>query len=126
MRSVLEQDYARIEYLVVDGQSTDDSVEIIRKYFLDDRQWRSSAIGLQSHTIDWWVSEKDAGQGDAINKGFAHARGDILGWLNSDDTYLPGAISAAVKVFQENPEVVIVYGDMLAVDEHGRTLNTLK
>lgn len=111
IRSVLEQDYPQIEYLVVDGASTDESVGIIKKY--EDK-------------IAWWVSEKDSGQGEAINKGLARATGDILAWLNSDDYYLPNAVSSAVKVFQQNPDVVLVYGDMLAVDESGQTFNTLK
>lgn len=108
--SVLNQDYPHIEYIVVDGASTDDSVEIIKKYV--DR-------------LAYWVSEKDRGQAEAINKGFSHATGDIVTWLNSDDYYLQGAVSAAVKVFEEHPDVVLVYGDMLAVDEHGKTFNTL-
>lgn len=132
IKSVLEQDYPRLEYLVVDGASTDNSIEIIKKYanplesgsLLPDI--RQQAVGLQSRKIDWWVSEKDKGQGDAINKGLARATGDIVAWLNSDDYYLPNTISAAVKVFEENPNVVMIYGDMLAVDEHGQTLNHLK
>lgn len=111
IRSVLEQDYSRIEYLVVDGASTDNSVKIIKKY---------------AGKLKWWVSEKDAGQGDAINKGFAHAKGEIIGWLNSDDYYLPGTISSMVQAFEENPDVALVYGNMLAVDEYGKTFNTLK
>lgn len=111
LRSVLEQDYPRIEYLVVDGMSKDGSVEIIKKY---------------ADKLTWWVSEKDAGQGAAINKGLVRSKGDIIAWLNSDDYYLPGTISNIVKVFEDNPDVVMVYGDMLAVDEHGRTINTLK
>ncbi len=110
MRSVLEQDYPRIEYLVVDGASTDGSVDIIRKY---------------ADRLAWWVSEKDAGQGEAINKGLARATGEIVAWLNSDDYYLPGALAAAVQVFAQNPDVVLIYGDMLAVDEQGRRTNTL-
>jgi len=110
LRSVLEQNYSHIEYMVVDGASTDNSVEIIRKY---------------ESKLTWWVSEKDTGQADAINKGFARATGEIIAWLNSDDYYLAGAISAAVKIFEENPEVVLVYGNMLAVDEHGKTFNAL-
>jgi hypothetical protein len=71
------------------------------------------------------VSEKDSGQAEAINKGLARVQGEIIAWLNSDDTYLPGTLAAVVKVFAENPDVVLVYGDMLAVDEQGRTTNTL-
>jgi len=111
IRSVLEQDYAKVEYLAIDGASTDGSLEIIKKYI--DR-------------LAYWVSEKDSGQAEAINKGLALAKGEILGWLNSDDYYLPGTISAAVKCFEENPDVVMVYGDMLAVDGSGQTINILK
>jgi GT2 family glycosyltransferase len=133
IRSVLEQDYPRVEYLVVDGMSTDDSVEIIKNYasrggvtppLPSNRQKQAS--GLQSRRIDWWVSEKDSGQGEAINKGLARAKGDIIAWLNSDDTYLSGTFTNVVKVFQENPDVVMVYGDMLAIDENGQTINTLR
>lgn len=108
--SVLNQDHAPIEYIVVDGASKDASVEIIKKY---------------SDRLAYWVSEKDGGQAEAINKGFARATGEIIAWLNSDDYYLPGTVSAAVKMFEANPEVVLVYGNMLAVDEHGKTFNTL-
>lgn len=111
IQSVLGQDNARMEYLVVDGGSTDGSVEIIGRY---------------ADRLAWWVSENDSGQGDAINKGLRSAQGEIVAWLNSDDYYLSGAVSAAVKVFEENPDVVMVYGDMLAVDEGGQTINTLK
>ena len=107
--SVLGQDYARIEYMVIDGASTDNSVDIIKKY----------------ENKLTWISEKDNGQADAINKGFARATGDVIAWLNSDDYYLAGAVSSAVKIFDENPDVILVYGNMLAVDEHGKTINTL-
>ncbi len=117
--SVLNQDYPRIEYIVVDGASTDGSVDIIKKYTLDIQKLASGF-----HKINDWISEKDRGQADAINKGFARATGEIIAWLNSDDYYLGGTVSAAVKVFEENPDVVLVYGNMLAVDENGKTFNT--
>jgi GT2 family glycosyltransferase len=109
--SVLEQDYPRLEYLIADGASTDGSVEIIKKY---------------ADRLAWWVSEKDNGQAEAINKGLSRAKGDIIAWLNSDDYYLPGAISAAVRAFQDNPDVALIYGNMLAVDESGEIINILK
>ena len=111
IQSVLQQDYPRIEYIVVDGASTDNSFDIIKKY--NDR-------------LAYWISEKDGGQAEAINKGFARAQGEILAWLNSDDYYLPDTISAVVKCFDENPEVVMLYGDMLAVNGNGQTINVLK
>jgi glycosyltransferase involved in cell wall biosynthesis len=111
IRSVLDQDYPDLEYIVIDGASTDGSVEIIRKY--EDR-------------LAWWVSEKDSGQAEAINKGLVRAEGEIIAWLNSDDMYTPGALSQVVKTFEENPDAVLVYGNMLAVDENGETINVLK
>jgi GT2 family glycosyltransferase len=111
LQSVLEQDYPRIEYIVVDGASTDNSFEIIKKY---------------NERLAYWISEKDSGQAEAINKGFARAQGEILAWLNSDDYYLRDTISAVVKYFDENPEVVMLYGDMLAVNGDGQTINVLK
>lgn len=111
IQSVLGQDYPRIEYIVVDGASTDTSYQIIEKY--NDR-------------LAYWISEKDSGQAEAINKGFARAQGEILAWLNSDDYYVPNAISEVVKCFEENPDVVMVYGDMLAVDGTGQIINILK
>lgn len=111
IQSVLGQEYPKIEYIVIDGGSTDDSERVIRKYM---------------ERLAYWISEKDSGQAEAINKGFRRARGEIVAWLNSDDFYLPDTISTVVKVFEENPDVVMVYGDMLAVDEYGQTINVLK
>ncbi|RPI31343.1 MAG: glycosyltransferase [Chloroflexota bacterium] len=105
--SVLEQDYPRIEYIIIDGGSNDGSVEIIQKY---------------SGNLAWWVSEPDQGQTDAINKGFARAQGDICAWINSDDIYLPGAVSEAVAYLQTHPQAGMVYGDANFVDEKGRAL----
>jgi glycosyltransferase involved in cell wall biosynthesis len=110
LRSVLEQDYPNIEYLVVDGASSDGSVDIIRRY---------------AGQLAWWVSEKDSGQSEAINKGFRRARGEIIGWLNSDDLYMPGAVSAAVTAFQSHPEAGMVYGDALAIDADGKPFNLM-
>jgi len=111
LRSVLNQDYPNIEYLVVDGASSDSSVDIIRNY---------------ADKLTWWVSEKDSGQSEAINKGFQRARGEFVGWLNSDDVYLPGAISSAVASFQKNPQAGVVYGDALAIDAQGNRFNLMR
>ena len=75
-----------------------------------------------SDRLAWWVSEKDRGQTDAINKGFAHANGEILAWLNSDDTYQPHAITEAVRFLMNRPEVGLVYGDANFIDENGRVI----
>ena len=105
--SVLAQDYAPIEYIIVDGGSTDGSPEIIQKY---------------ADRLAWWVSEPDKGQTDAINKGFERAKGDVLAWLNSDDSYLPNTLSEVVEFLQTYPQVGMVYGDANLVDENGHTL----
>ncbi len=107
IQSVLAQDYPRVEYIIVDGGSTDGSVDIIRRY---------------ADRLAWWVSEPDRGQTDAINKGFARARGAILAWLNSDDTYEPHAVREAVAFLQAHPDVGLVYGDANYIDEHGRVI----
>jgi glycosyltransferase involved in cell wall biosynthesis len=107
IRSVLTQDYPNIEYLIVDGGSTDGSPEIIRSY---------------SDRLAWWVSEKDRGQTDAINKGFSRAKGEILAWLNSDDTYQINAVREAVAYLQDHHEIGLVYGDANFIDENGSVI----
>lgn len=110
IRSVLGQGYPDLEYIIVDGGSTDGSVEIIRNY---------------SDQLTWWVSEPDKGQADAINKGFRGATGDIVAWLNSDDMYAPGALRDASAVFRSNHEIGMVYGNAISYDRDGFPLNDL-
>jgi glycosyltransferase involved in cell wall biosynthesis len=101
--SVLNQNYPNLGYIIIDGGSTDGSVEIIKKY---------------EKYLVYWVSEKDKGQSDAINKGFLKATGDIVGWQNSDDIYLPGAFEKVVQVFSKFPNITIVFGSSLMIDVH--------
>ena len=110
IQSVLSQDYPHIEYIIIDGASTDRSVEIIRRY---------------ADRLAWWVSESDRGQAEAINKGMQRASGDVVAWLNSDDLYLPGAVSRAVKALAANPALGFVYGDALNIDSQGKPLHPL-
>lgn len=120
--SVLGQNYPRIEYIVIDGGSTDGSVEIVEKYASNSADVHAFGGSKLRHSITSWVSERDRGQTDAINKGFAKATGDILAWINSDDTYNPGAVSEAVKFLNENPGMAMVYADCNFIDEQGRVI----
>ena len=96
------------EIIVIDGGSTDNSVEIIKKY--EDK-------------IAYWVSEKDRGQSHALNKGFAKATGDIFGWQNSDDVYMPGAFKKVLEVFEKFPDKKIVYGNWYEIDENDNVID---
>jgi len=110
IRSLLNQDYPNIEYIVMDGGSTDNTVEILRKY--EDRLT--------------WKSEPDKGQSDAINKGFRMATGEILAWLNADDTYKAGAINKAVDYLVKHSQVDIVYGNGNLIDEQDNLIGEFK
>ena len=106
VESVLAQDYPHVEYIVIDGGSTDDTLRILE----------SNRNRLK------FYSERDRGTADAINRGFARSQGDVFAYLNADDTYLPGAISAAVEALNSNPEAGAVYGNANWVDEAGDLL----
>lgn len=104
--SVLNQNYPNLEYIVIDGGSADNSVEIIKKY--------------SSH-ITYWVSERDRGQVEALNKGLARATGDLFAFINSDDVYLPGAFKAVFDHFNEHPDCRWVCGDTMMFGEGHKT-----
>lgn len=109
--SVLEQDYPNIEYIVIDGGSTDGSVDLIKKY---------------ERRLAYWVSEKDRGQAHAINKGLERATGDWVAWQNSDDTYYPGAFSQLAAVAQSNGSAQLIIGNMNLIDRDDQILRDLK
>lgn len=106
--SVLDQNYPHLEYIIIDGKSTDNSVEVIEKY---------------AQYLTYWVSERDKGQTDAINKGLKRATGDIVAWLNSDDFYLPDTLHHIAKLYQKTPQASFYFGDGYRVDEVGRIKN---
>jgi glycosyltransferase involved in cell wall biosynthesis len=105
IRSVLEQDYEPLEYLVIDDGSTDGSEEIIRRY---------------ADRLAWWTVQENAGQAVTVNRGFARARGSILGFLSSDDLLLPGAVSRLVSALQGDPDAVLAYGNAVYIDERSQ------
>lgn len=110
IESVLGQSAPDVQYIVVDGGSSDNTVDLLRSY--GDR--------LE------WVSEPDNGQTDAINKGLRRASGEVVAYLNSDDVYLPGTLAKVVAIFEQEPEVDVVYGDFHAIDEFGRLIDEVK
>jgi glycosyltransferase involved in cell wall biosynthesis len=99
--SVLNQNYPNLDFIIIDGGSSDGTVDIIRKY---------------EKYLSYWISEPDAGQSDALNKGYGLASGEIFGWMNSDDVYLPGAFAYAVAALEDNPNKKIVFGDWLLIN----------
>src|SRR5688572_19422484 len=101
IRSVLDQNYPNLDYAVVDGGSTDGSVDIIKKY---------------EHRLSWWVSEKDRGQSHALNKGFSKASGDVFGFINSDDYLYPGSLDAVARAWNDGAEWIMGWVMMLEVD----------
>lgn len=104
--SVLDQNYPNLQYLVLDGGSTDATLDILRSY-------RDRIV---------WKSENDRGQADAVNKGLRAAEGEIIGWLNSDDYYLPECFARALECFQQHPNAMMIYGRALMVDDEGDTI----
>ena len=107
IKSVLDQNYPNLEYLVYDGGSADKSVDIIKKY--EDK-------------IDFWVSQKDKGQSDAINKGFQRATGDIITWLNSDDVFIPNVLNEITDYFLQHPWQGAVSGDIININSNSEEL----
>jgi len=107
IRSVQRQNYPDVEHIIIDACSQDNTLEILKRY----RHLR-------------WVSEKDRGQSDGLNKGFRMATGDIVGWLNADEYYLPGALHMIAQAHQSHPETDVFYGDGIYVDEKGHTIRT--
>jgi glycosyltransferase involved in cell wall biosynthesis len=107
IESILSQDYPNLEYIIVDGGSTDGSAEIIRKY--------------ASH-LAYWVSEKDSGQSEAINKGLHRATGNLFNWINSDDVLFPGALRKIAEAFERNPEADLIVGCNARSDAEGRII----
>lgn len=105
LQSVLDQNYPNLEYIVIDGGSTDGSAEIIERY---------------ADQLTYWVSEKDSGQSQAINKGLRRATGDILCWLNSDDTFLPGTLAFVAEQLADGSGTSAIVGDCAVVYLDGR------
>jgi glycosyltransferase involved in cell wall biosynthesis len=114
-RSVVSQNYPNIEYFIVDGGSTDGSADMIRS-------WAEE----KNSRLKWWVSEKDKGQADAINKGFSKATGEIIAWLNSDDLYMKGTVEKAVAIFNAYPDVGLIFSDVFSIDADSRLINVMR
>jgi glycosyltransferase involved in cell wall biosynthesis len=111
IRSVLDQGYPNLEYIIVDGGSTDGSVDIIRRY---------------ADRLAWWVSEPDRGQTDALNKGLRRATGEWVAWQNSDDIYYPESFNDLAAAAAKHPQAGLIIGDMMLIDEHDRPLRDIR
>lgn len=109
--SILKQGYPGVQILVADGGSTDGTVEILRGY---------------SEHIAWWVSERDGGQAQALNKALERATGDLVGWQNSDDVYLPGAFREVAEAWRRNPDAAVYYSNVLLIDEEDDVLDEVR
>jgi len=110
--SVKNQDYPNLEHIIIDGGSTDGTVELLKRY---EREYNMK-----------WISKKDKGITDALNKGFKMARGEILCWIDSDDIYLPGAIKEVMSLFKKYPKIDLVFGDIIIIDNKGQKIDYIK
>ena len=106
--SIKNQTYPQIEHIIIDGGSTDNTIDIIKKH--------EGTYNMQ------WISEPDKGQSDAINKGWRMAKGEIIAYLNADDTYMPWAVEMAVKHLTKHPDISMVYGDCNIINDHGEVI----
>jgi len=109
--SILNQNYPNLEYIIMDGGSNDNSVEIIRKY---------------KKYITYWQSKKDSGQAAAIREGFAKSTGDLMAWLNSDDIYLPEVLFKVAKIFKKHPEIDFVFGNIYFINSNDDILEEIR
>ena len=109
--SVLNQNYPNLEYIIIDGGSTDGSLEIIKKY---------------EKKLSWWISEKDNGQTQAINKGFLRANGEWIGWQNSDDIYYNGVFHELALIANKDPKVGLIIGDIMLIDEEDNIIRDVR
>jgi len=111
IQSVLNQNYPNIEYIIIDGGSSDNTINILKKY---------------NNQLHYWVSEPDNGQSHAINKGFAIASGEIIAWINSDDIYFPGTFKKVNEIFNNTPKMDVLYSNGTWINESGEIIHHRK
>lgn len=109
--SIINQNYPNLEYIIIDGGSTDGSLELIKKY---------------EDSIEWWVSEPDSGQANAINKGLRHATGEWVCWQNSDDVFYPGVFHALARAAKRRPNAQLIMGDMVLIDKYDNAIREIR